>query len=129
MRRPSLMVLCLFSVTLCSFLFLQGCDKKPSFDTAYQVVLLDNGQAYFGKIERLDKSFLLLTDVFYIQTGVSPDGKPLGAILLKRGREWHGPDRMYVNTRHVVMIEPVAPDSKVAQLIKEEKERPLAPGK
>ena len=102
---------------------MQGCDKKPSFNTSYQVVLLDNGQAYFGKIESLG-TFVHLTDVYYVQTQVSPEGKPVGSILVKRGKEWHAPDRMYVNTRHVIMIEPVTADSKVAQLIKEEKERP-----
>jgi hypothetical protein len=110
-------------------LFLQGCGKKPSFNTPYQVALLDNGQAYFGKIESLNTSFLLLTDIFYIQTQASPEGKPVGMVLVKRGKEWHGPDRMYVNVRHVVMIEPVAPDSKVAQLIKEAKESPMEPKK
>ena len=128
MRRTSLVLVCLFSVALISMLFLQGCDKKPSFNTPYQVVLLDNGQAYFGKIESLG-TFVHLTDLYYVQTQVSPEGKPVGSVLIKRGKELHGPDRMYVNTRHVVMIEPVAPDSKVAQLIKEEKERPLTPGK
>jgi hypothetical protein len=129
MRRPSLMLLCLFSVTLCSLVFLSGCAKKPSFNTPYQLVLLDNGQAYFGKIESLN-TFVLLTDIYYVQTQVSPDGKTVvGNVLLKRGKEWHGPDRMHVNTRHVVMIEPVAPDSKVAQLIKEEKEKPAEPKK
>jgi hypothetical protein len=63
MRRPSLMLLCLFSVTLCSLVFLSGCAKKPSFNTPYQLVLLDNGQAYFGKIESLN-TFVLLTDIY-----------------------------------------------------------------
>jgi len=127
MRRPSLVVMCLFSAILFSALFLPGCDKKPSLSTPYQVVLLDNGQAYFGKIESVN-AYLLLTDVYYVQTQATPEGKPIGNILLKRGKEWHGPDRMYVNPSHVVMIEPVAPDSKVAQLIKEEKEK-SAPAK
>jgi hypothetical protein len=129
MRRTSLVSLCLFSVMLFCMVFLQGCDKKPSFNTPYQVVLLDNGQAYFGKIESLSPSFVLLTDIYYVQTQASPEGKPVGMVLVKRGKEWHGPDRMYVNARHVVMIEPVSPDSKVAQLIKEEKERPAEPRK
>ena len=129
MRRNSSVLVFLFSVTVLSMVFLPGCDKKPSFNTPYQVVLLDNGQAYFGRIERLDRTFVLLTDVYYVQTQASPEGKPVGNVLVKRGKEWHGPDRMYVNTRHVVMIEPVAPDSKVVQLIKEEKERPMEPKK
>jgi hypothetical protein len=123
------MSLCLFSVIVSSLLLLPGCSKKPSFTTPYQVVLLDNGQAYFGKVESLDTSFVLLTDIYYIQTGVTPEGKPAGMVLLKRGKEWHAPDRMHINTRHVIMIEPVAPESQVAQLIKQEKDRALTPGK
>lgn len=38
-------------------------------------------------------------------------------------REWDGPDRMYVNARHIVMVEPVSLDSKVAQLIAETKQK------
>lgn len=125
MRRSSFVLVCLFCVTVFSMAFLQGCDKKPSFNTPYQVVLLDNGQAYFGKIERRDTdTYLVLTDIYYVQTQATAEGKVAGMVLVKRGKEWHGPDRMYVNTRHVVMIEPVAPDSKVAELIKEEKDRP-----
>ena len=121
-RYCSLIVVCLlfFSVA-----FLQGCDRfdKSSFKTPYQAVLLDSGFAYFGKIDEMNRSFITVTDVFYIQTTASPDGKPAASVLVKRGKELHGPDRMYINTRHIIMIEPVSPDSKVAQIIKEEKEK------
>jgi hypothetical protein len=124
MRRTSFVWICLFCLAVFSMAFLQGCDKKPSFNTPYQVVLLDNGQAYFGKVEKLD-TYLTLTDIYYVQTQGTPEGKVAGMILVKRGKEWHAPDRMYVNASHIIMIEPVAPDSRVAQLIKEEKERPM----
>jgi hypothetical protein len=107
------MLLCLIFVLL-----LQGCDK-PSFKTPYQAILLDNGFVYFGKIESTSESFVLLTDVFYVQTQTGPEEKPAGNILIKRGKELHGPDRMYITTRHIIMIEPVSPDSQVAKLIKE----------
>jgi len=38
-------------------------------------------------------------------------------VLVKRGKELHGPDRMYINADQIVFVEPVGPDSKVAQLI------------
>jgi hypothetical protein len=97
------------------------CRSKPNFKTPYQAVLLNNGFAYFGAVEDMNKDFLILTDVFYIQTQTSPDGKQTTSILVKRGKEWHGPDKMFINRNSVFMIEPVSPDSKVAQLIKEEK--------
>jgi hypothetical protein len=103
-------------------LLLCGCTKdKPSFNTEYQAVLLDNGQAFFGKIENADGEYPVLRDVFYIGRQASPDGKDVKNILIKRGNEWHTPEYMHINKKHIVMIEPVSPASTVAQLIKEAK--------
>jgi len=40
-------------------------------------------------------------------------------MLVKRGKELHGPDRMYLNANSIVFVEPVGADSKVAQLVSE----------
>lgn len=113
------------TVVLSAVLSVQGCDKlsafKPSFETKYQAIFLDNGQVFFGTLENSDGSFLLLKDVFYVQSRVNKDTKDVSNILLKRGQEWHGPDFMYVNLKHIVLIEPVSPTSRVAKLIKEAK--------
>jgi len=42
-------------------------------------------------------------------------------VLVKRGNELHGPDRMVLNANDIVFIEPVGPNSRVAQLIAEQK--------
>jgi len=65
----------------------------------------------------------LLKNVFYLQSQViqDKDKKEVRNILIKRGSEWHGPDLMYINTRHVIVIEPVSTNSRVAQLINEAK--------
>jgi hypothetical protein len=55
---------------------------------------------------------------------VEQDKKKTADLLIKRGSEWHNPDFMRINTRHVVVIEPVGPDSRVAQLIQEAKTAP-----
>ena len=55
---------------------------------------------------------------------VEEDKKKSANVLVKRGSEWHNPEFMRVNPRHVVVIEPVGPDSRVAQLIKEAKATP-----
>ena len=96
-----------------------GSDLK--FTTEYQAIFLDNGQVFFGKLEDPGSSFLMLRDVFYVQRTASTDKKEVKNLLVKRGGEWHGPDFMRINTRHVVLIEPVAADSRVAHLIKEAK--------
>ncbi len=113
-----------------SCVLIQGCDdKKLSFSTEYQGVFMDNGQVFFGKIENAGGSYPLLREVFYIGRQTSPDGKEMKNILIKRGNEWHGPDFMYINQQHIVVIEPVAANSRVAQLIKEAKEQKPQTGK
>jgi hypothetical protein len=86
-------------------------------DTTYQAVLLDNGQVYYGKIERTDSELTVLNDVYYIQNQVDSQTKEVKNILIRRGSEWHAPNRSVINTRHIVVIEPVTAGSKVAELI------------
>jgi len=102
-----------FALTLIS---LQGCGRL-SFDTEYQAVFLDNGQVYFGTLSEPDKEFLLLNNVFYVQSQVNQETKQVNSILIRRGNEWHGPNLMRISTKHVVFIEPVTAGSKVAELI------------
>jgi len=47
--------------------------------------------------------------------------KEVKNILIRRGNEWHAPDRMVLNARHIILIEPVGPNSKVAELIAQDK--------
>jgi hypothetical protein len=101
---------------------LYGCGGSDlKFPTEYQAVFLDNGQVFYGKLEDSGSGFLLLGDVFFIQRSAAPEKKEVKNLLVKRGGEWHGPDFMRINVRHVVLIEPVALNSRVAQLIKEAK--------
>ncbi len=109
------------------FFILVGCDKsqnpentsteKLDFKTPYQVVFLDNNNAYIGKTEQTGKDFVRLSNVYYIQSQVNQETKQVSNTLTKRGNELHKPDFMYINTRHIIMIEPVTPDSQVAKLI------------
>lgn len=100
-----------------------GTKEDLSFKTEYQAVFMDNGQVFFGKLEKGATSHPLLREVYYIGRQASPDGKQVQNILLKRGNEWHGPEYMYLTSSHVVMIEPVSPTSRVAELIKELKSK------
>ena len=115
-------VLCctIFLITLLTLL--AGCgDSDFKFSTKYQSVFLDNGQVFFGRLEASDSSYLTLRDVFYVQRVVESEKKEARNLLVKRGSEGHGPDFMQINVRHVVLIEPVALDSRLAQLIREAK--------
>jgi hypothetical protein len=98
-------------------------DSGISFTTPYQAVLLANGSVYFGKLEDFGTSHPVLTEVFYIVSQTNPETKQSNNVLVKRGKEMHEPDRMYLNAPQIIMVEPVSPTSKVAQLIAESKQK------
>lgn len=97
-----------------------------SFGTEYQAVVLVNGQVFYGRIEQLDRPFPLLRDVYYLASQTDADGRPTRGVLLKRGREPHAPGFMHINARHIAVIEPVAADSRIGQLIAESRKQPPA---
>ena len=91
----------------------------PKFDTPYQAVFLANGQVFFGRLSGAGTDHPRMDDVFYVQTQVNPETKQTTSVLIRRGKEWHGPTYMHLNARSILLIEPVGTDSKVAQLIAE----------
>jgi hypothetical protein len=125
MKPPLHFVILIVLAISILMILVPGCGRqasqKPVFKTEYQAVFLANGQVYFGKIENTDSSYPLLRDVYYIQRQVGKDPKDIQAILVKRVNDWHAPDYMYINASQIALIEPVSPNSKVAQLIKEAK--------
>jgi hypothetical protein len=120
-RSRTILFFCLLPVLLAA------CGRGDlKFPTEYQAVFLDNGQVFFGRLQDDGSSYLTLRDVFYIKQQASPDKKEVQSLLVKRGSEWHAPDFMRINSRHIVLIEPVAPDSRVALLIREVQVHPAA---
>ena len=99
--------------------FLPG--NNLTFQTPYQTVLLSNGSVYYGRVDKIDSRHLVLTDVFYVQGQVNQETKAVTNILIKRGKEWHRPERMILNRDHVILMEPVHPESQVAKLIEDSK--------
>ena len=94
---------------------------RVALTTPYQAVLLSNGSAYFGKLHDLGTPFPVLTDVYYVQSHEDPQTKQVTSVLVRRGKEWHGPDRMILNANMIVLVEPVNPSSRVAQLIRQDR--------
>lgn len=95
--------------------------KTIALTTPYQAVLLSNGSAYFGQLQGLGTPYPVLTNVFYVKSTQDPNTKAISNALVKRGREWHAPDRMILNANMIVLVEPVNPASRVAQLIAQAK--------
>jgi len=111
-------------------LLLSGCNRNAASDrpasvatdpTTYYAVLLSNGAVYFGQLEGLGTPYPVLKDVYYVQSNVNQETKAVNNSLVKRGKEWHGPDRMIINEKAIIFVEPVGKDSRVAQLISESK--------
>lgn len=91
------------------------------FPTPYQAVLLSNGSVYFGKLEGYGGPHPVLSEVYYIVSQTDATTKKVSNILVKRGKELHQPDRMYLTPNQILFVEPVGPSSKVANLIQESK--------
>jgi hypothetical protein len=92
-------------------------NNSVGFTTPYQAVLLTNGSVYFGHLQGYGENNPVLTDVYYIVSQTNPETKQVNNVLVKRGKELHEPDRMYLNPNQLLFVEPVGPNSKVAQLI------------
>lgn len=114
-------------LALSSLVLLSACQhhrsKGPQITTPYAAILLDNNQVYYGKLANAGSAYPELTDVYYIQSAVNQETKAVSNVLVRRGNEWHGPDRMFLNARHIILIEPVGANSKVAQLIADDKNK------
>ena len=96
-------------------------SQTPAFETPHQAVLLSNGSVYFGKLDRLWTRFPVMSDVYYVQSVSNPDTQQKTNVLVKRGSELHAPNKMILNAENIVLIEPVSPGSRIAQLIAEQK--------
>lgn len=107
---------------------LQGCEqnkpdlKKEDLKTEYQSVFLSDGAAFFGKIKTIAPQFIELTDVYYIKSTQNIETKQIENKLVKRGKELHGPDVMYISRHSILMIESISPDSQIGILMKKVKE-------
>jgi hypothetical protein len=98
-------------------------SPTPALSAEYHAVLLSNGSVYFGKLEGLGSSYPVLRAVYYVQSSVDPQTKAVSSVLVKRGGEWHAPDRMILQASSIVFVEPVSPGSRVSQLIAESNRR------
>jgi hypothetical protein len=92
-------------------------ESSVKFETPYQAILLGNGSVYFGHLKGYGSHEPVLTDVFYIVSQTDPTTKAINNVLVKRGKELHEPDRMYLTPNQIIFVEPVGKGSKVAQLI------------
>jgi hypothetical protein len=117
-RNALIGVLGLIVIVGGGFWVFDAAAARVAMSTPYQAVLLNNGSAYFGRLEGVGTPFPVLRDVFYVQSTQNSQTKQMSNVLVKRGKEWHSPDRMILNSNMIVLVEPVNPTSLVAQLIR-----------
>jgi len=91
--------------------------RQVQFSTPYQAVQLTNGALFFGQLHGYGGPNPTLTDVYFVVSQTNPDTKQVNNVLVKRIKEAHAPELMYLNPNAVLFVEPVAPNSKVSQLI------------
>jgi hypothetical protein len=90
----------------------------PESSSGYYGVYTSGNVVLFGKLESANDEWITLSDVHYVRSGVNPDTKQVANQLVKRNREWHQPDTSAINRQNVLVVEPVAGDSKMMGLIK-----------
>lgn len=124
----------LFAVTLLvvaiALLFYFGSPKEMNMvdNSKQQAVFLTNGQVYFGKIGEINKGYLSLSNIYYLNVNqqVQPNQKDSSGnsstnnsiSLVKLGCELHGPvDRMVINRDQVTFWENLKDDGQVSKAI------------
>ena len=114
---------CVALMFLGTMMLFQGCGKQGGtkeslkLTTQYQCVLLNNGQILFGKMEKAGSDYSILKNIYYVRQQMDPQTKEMKSNLVRRSMEPHAPNMMYINDSAIAFIEPVSPNSRVAQLI------------
>ena len=122
-------------IAAAAFLFRDNLGlSKAENVSEYQAVFLTNGQVYFGKLEDQSSRYVTLTDIYYLQVNEplqqgqeQTAGQQPQLSLVKLGNELHGPvDEMEINRDHILFIEDIKKDGRVATAIAEHKANPNA---
>jgi hypothetical protein len=99
--------------------------------TKLQAVFLNTGQVYFGNIKTLNNDYLVLDNIYYLQTANSSSSSSSSSAntsvsLVKLGCELHAPlDQMIINRAQVTFWENLSPSGQVAKAVATfEKENP-----
>jgi competence protein ComGC len=131
--RAGLMVL-LFAgtiliVALLVLIYFGGAKKEDSYidKNKEQAVFLANGQVYFGKIQSVNKEYVSLKQIYYLnvnqqvqpnQKSDTTDSSNQSVSLVKLGCELHGPtDQMIINRDQVTFWENLKTDGQVTKAI------------
>ncbi len=113
------------------FVVYSNANSKKNTETTYvdssklQAVFLNTGQVYFGNVKTLNSSYVVLANIFYLQTSGSSTGSASSSsssnnnvTLVKLGCELHRPyDQMVINRTQVTFWENLQSDGQVAKAV------------
>lgn len=89
-----------------------------------QAVFLNTGQVYFGNVKQLNDKYVVLTNIYYLQTSngsssTSSSSSNTNVSLVKLGCELHEPyDQMVINRTQVTFWENLQDGGQVAKAVK-----------
>jgi hypothetical protein len=104
----------------------KGDDEGKYVDTGkLQAVFLNTGQVYFGNVKTLNNNYVVLTNIYYLQTSngsnssTQSSNQNTNVSLVKLGCELHEPyDQMVINRSQVTFWENLQDGGQVAKAVK-----------
>ncbi|HVR88214.1 MAG TPA: hypothetical protein VHG53_01550 [Candidatus Limnocylindria bacterium] len=120
-RRALVLIVVLVALTAAVYVGRDLIARRPAAAAqidhgAYQAIVLNVGQTYYGKLSIADDETYLLSDVFYFLPAESGQSSR----LVKRGGEFFGPrEPMIILARQVLWFENVRDDSELANAIRQ----------
>lgn len=124
-RIGAVVTVVLFAVLLIALIFVVAGGNPPKSESSYvdssklQAVFLSTGQVYFGNVKTLNNSYLVLTNIYYLQTSsTGTSNSSTNVSLVKLGCELHEPyDQMIINRAQVTFWENLQDNGQVAKAV------------
>ncbi|MCL4357291.1 hypothetical protein M1512_00105 [Patescibacteria group bacterium] len=117
----AMIVILLVAVTLVVASTQPKSQANYVYSNKLQAVFLNTGQVYFGNIQSINPQYLVLTNIFYLQTNnqsSSSSSSNNNVSLVKLGCELHAPyDQMVINMQQVTFWENLRSSGQVAKAV------------
>lgn len=117
----------ILAVAILTLLYVGNSKETDYVDSdKHQAVFLTNGQVYFGKIKNINRQYVDLQGIYYLNVNqqVQPNQKDANTstnnnvTLVKLGCELHGPiDQMLINREQITFWENLKTNGEVAKAI------------
>ena len=92
-------------------------NVEPQYTTPFQAVQLIGGQVFYGRLSGANSPYPVIQNAYVITRQENPQTHEVTASLVRVSKSPNEPDRIILNARHIVLIEPVATDSQIGKAI------------